>query len=319
MALDVTIAPTVGAPVLFTDGGIGESPGYTMVNLRRMIEASAAFQEGVLDPAGWKVTEKAGGTNMSVDVAADVGLALVDGDANDDQSRYIVAPHTAVANLGTIPGNTSGNPRLDYVVLQVRDDTFDSSGEFDARVRYLAGTATSGATHDNPVGAPTVPDSAILLTSVLVPTGTTAAITNSMIRDRRPYASGAHFSQIVAVTKAAGAAAWAAWDDTNYKRRFEIRTGLVLISARVAFTGAVGDRHRIGCRVDGSDILLISNSVAGATWDGSYAAAIPLPVSPGSRVISPVFWFDSSGGGQQSDLYWDVREIPVGAQTNGTA
>jgi hypothetical protein len=112
MSLDVTISPTVGAPVLFTDGGIGEDPGYTMVNVRRMIEASTCWQEGVVDAAGWKVTEKAGGTNMSVDVAADVGLALVDGD-NSDQARYIVAPHTSSANLATISGNSSGNPRVE--------------------------------------------------------------------------------------------------------------------------------------------------------------------------------------------------------------
>jgi hypothetical protein len=106
------------------------------------------------------------------------------------QDLYVVAPHSAVINLGTVSGNSSGNPRLDYIVLQVRNQDHDGSGQYDARVRYLTGTANASASHSNPAGAPTIPDTAVLLAQVLVPTGTTSAITNSMIRDRRPWARG---------------------------------------------------------------------------------------------------------------------------------
>lgn len=220
------------------------------------------------------MTEKAGGTNMSVDVAADEDVALVDGGDDDNQGRYVVAPHTSTVNLASVTSNTSGNPRLDYVVLHVRDDTHDSSGEFDARVRYLTGTATSGATHDNPVGAPAIPDTAILLAQVLVPTGTTSAITNSMIRDRRPRATGA--CEIVVVT--AGdytltAATATLLDGSRLAARLEL-SGLPLLVelvGQVEFNVTNGNGIIFHTYIDGA-----APSPTCPTFNGSSSVGVPV-------------------------------------------
>jgi hypothetical protein len=190
MASDVTVAPTLGHAVLMTQGGIGSSPGYDAIDLRRMIQSASGGQEGVFDALGWKVTEASGGANMTVLVDADVGLARVDGESVVNQGPYIVAPHSTNITLDVATANAT-NPRIDTVILHVRDNTHDALGSNDARVRILSGTATSGATLDNRTGAAALPSNAILLADVLVP-ATDTTISNAQIRDRRKWAHGAH-------------------------------------------------------------------------------------------------------------------------------
>lgn len=187
------IAPSVGHAPLYTQAGTGASPGYDAVDDRRAL--SAGLQEGVMAAGSFEVTQRSAGANLSVDIAANVGengvAALVQGDAITGQGLYPIPPHTAVINEA-IASAHSTNPRVDRVVLQVEDDTHDSSGENRVRVVVLTGTASSGATLDNLTGAPNVPDSALLLADVHVP-ATDTTISNSQIRDRRKWARGAYF------------------------------------------------------------------------------------------------------------------------------
>jgi hypothetical protein len=194
MAADVTVAPTLGHPVLMTQGGVGSSPGYDAIDLRRMIQAASGGQEGVFDSTGWKVSENSGGANMTVQVAANVGLARVNGESVSHQGPYIVSPHSAVITLDVATAHST-NPRIDMVILHVRDNTHDALGSNDARVRILSGTATSGATLDNLNGQASLPSNAIRLADVLVP-GADTTISNAQIRDRRQWARGA-FVKIV--------------------------------------------------------------------------------------------------------------------------
>lgn len=191
MASSVTIAPSLGQPVLAFDGGQWDldsgGAGGSMLDLRRMIEGSSCPQEGILDSAAWAVTATNG--NMTVDVAADVGLAVVQGDSSANQGRYTVAPHSAAVTLDISPADASA-PRLDMVILQVRDGSADGSGAFDARVLVLTGTPTAGAALDNRNGHATLPDTALLLADVLVPAGATS-VTTADLRDRRRWARGA--------------------------------------------------------------------------------------------------------------------------------
>lgn len=142
----------------------------------RLVIAAAVPTEQVIDPAGGGllVTQRAAGTDMSVDVAA--GIAVIEGDDQADQGNY-VARNTAAANVAgiTAPGSNSW---IVIVYLQVRDPDAGGSAGDDAALGFVTGTAAA-----SPV-APTLPDSAIELARITIPTGT-VAITNAMISDRR--------------------------------------------------------------------------------------------------------------------------------------
>lgn len=185
MADSLTIAPAEGHALLFTQGGVGESPGYDMIDLRRVAQASVAAREGVLTVNGWKVTQNGGGA-MSVVVDADDGPAVIDGDSITNQGRYVIAPHSANATLA-IAANSSGNPRIDQIVLIFRDDDHDASGFWDARLLVVEGTPTSGATLSNRNGAAALPSNAIRLADILVANGASSILT-AAIADRRPRA-----------------------------------------------------------------------------------------------------------------------------------
>lgn len=145
---------------------------------------ASLFTEGVLG-AGFAVTQRAAGTNMSVDIAP--GTAVVTGDDQPDQGRYLVTS-TAVENrtIGAPPGS---NSRIDAVILQVRDPNAGGATGDDAILTVVAGTAAASPS------PPTIPASAIVLAYVTVAAGT-VAITNAMIADQR-VASGSAYDLIV--------------------------------------------------------------------------------------------------------------------------
>lgn len=187
MANPVTVTPALGhAPAWLQ--GIG-SPGYDAVDLRR---PASGFDrgEGVASYGAYRVTQRGAGANMSVDVNQDTldGGAWVRGDSVNSQGLYYVPPDDATINVDVTAAHAT-LPRLDLVVLEVKDDAHDSSGLNTARVRIVDGTATAGATLDNRNGAAGLPVSCLHLADVLVAAADTS-ITNSEIRDRRPFVHG---------------------------------------------------------------------------------------------------------------------------------
>jgi hypothetical protein len=220
MAADVTVAPTLGHALLMTQGGVGTTPGYDAIDLRRMMQAASSNQEGVFDSTGWKVSENSGGANMTVQVAANVGLARVTGESVTHQGPYIVAPHSAVITLDVSAAHST-NPRVDMVILQVRDNTHDALGANDARVRILAGTATSGATLDNLNGQASLPSNSLRLADVLVPAADTT-ISNAQIRDRRLWALGVYYRFVrTAGSHTTASTSFAIIDSTTMQPRIE--------------------------------------------------------------------------------------------------
>ena len=141
--------------------------------------------EGVFASGDFAVTQKAAGANMSVDVAT--GDAYVTFDTPYGGKRRV--HNDALSNSGT-PGSPTApdwattftaadgsNPRIDRVVLQVRDSALDGGGAYDAVFKVVAGTATVGATLTNLTGAGAVPANALLLANVLIPSGATTVTT----------------------------------------------------------------------------------------------------------------------------------------------
>lgn len=142
--------------------------------------ADFIFSEGVL--TGFTVSERSGGANMSVDVAA--GKAIVEGDDQANQGKYAVRS-TATENVTgfTAPGS---NSRYDIVVLRINDTNAGGSSGDNATIERIAGTAAA-----SPV-APNVPDSAILLATIGPITSSTTSITDAMIADSRSFATLAY-------------------------------------------------------------------------------------------------------------------------------
>lgn len=189
--MTTTISSALGHVPLMTQQGVGATPGYDAIDARRFW--STGRQAGVLSAGSYEVTQRGAGANMSVDIAATTGDgALVAGSAVTGQGLYLVAAHSAVINE-TITAAHATLPRVDRVVLEIKDNQHDSSGSNLAQVRVIAGTATGGATLDNLTGAASVPSSALLLADVHIP-ATDTTIGNTQIRDRRPWANGAYFA-----------------------------------------------------------------------------------------------------------------------------
>lgn len=141
--------------------------GYNAIDLRRALQALG--KEGVVDINDMKVTQRAAGAGLAVDVS--VGQALVQGDTVPYQGLYYALLETALTGATEITA-TSGHatlPRVDAVYLEIKDDFYDSSGLNKGTVRYAAGTATATAQASNPsgagylLGAPTIPNTALVL------------------------------------------------------------------------------------------------------------------------------------------------------------
>lgn len=173
MALTSTQFPAP-FPMQLSTIQFGQEPLY------RLLDALA--NEGVVAADDLKVSQRAAGANLSVDVA--VGDAFVGIEsAGYGGKRY--CRNQAISNSGT-PGSASapdwastfttpdaGNPRVDRVVLTARDSSIDGAGAYDCVLRVIAGTATAGATLANLTGAAAVPANSLLLANVLLGAGAT--------------------------------------------------------------------------------------------------------------------------------------------------
>lgn len=179
------ISPSIGHGP-WTQGGPGATPGFDAQDFRRSVTGHQRG-EGVSTYNSFRVSQRAAGANLSVDVNMDE-MAFVRGDSVSQQHIYDVAPHASTINE-VIAAADATNPRIDRVVLQVLDTTHDASGSSLAQTRVITGTPTGGATLDNLTGAGSVPSSALLLADVLV-AATDTAISNSEIRDRRAFVAG---------------------------------------------------------------------------------------------------------------------------------
>lgn len=152
---------------------------------------------GVYDRDSYRVTFNAGLT-----VRAAPGIAYVRGLSDKDQGMYrcyqSAAGGAMSVTLDAAP--TGANPRIDQIVLQVRDSVYDAAGGLDAQVIKITGAESPGATLDNRLGAVDLTTisgpSVILLADVLVSPNNTPALSNTTIRDRRQYGTEGHFPQL---------------------------------------------------------------------------------------------------------------------------
>jgi len=195
---------------------------YSAQRTRAMLQAMP-LQEGVvpysLSAVPFKVSQRAAGANMTVDIAG--GDAWVMGDSLARQGLYHVV-NDATFNLA-VPANASGNPRLDQVVLKVNDTMHGGVGDT-ASLEIVQGTATGGATLDNRSGAAGLPNTAMRCADILVP-ASASSIVDANIRDRRQWALGArwfHQRPTSGATYSTTSLSYVAIDSTNLSRRVEV-------------------------------------------------------------------------------------------------
>lgn len=163
---------------------------YDFAYLRHLAE-TLLNSEGVANyGTDFVVTPAA--TGLRVDIAA--GAAWVKGDSGTpgmgiSQGLFSVVNDAAVTNAVTLPTADPTNPRIDQIVLKVRDSADLGSGADDAIFDYVQGTATAGATLLNRTGAAAIPNDCLLLADVLVPAAATNLVAAN-VRDRRIPANG---------------------------------------------------------------------------------------------------------------------------------
>lgn len=178
------IKPSLGAAIIPVQEGVGSAPGYAALDARRAF--SYTRTQSIEGESSFRVKERGGGANMSVDIAMS-GPAIVQGGTVAQQGLYQVEPHEATINEPIAAANET-NPRIDQVILRVYDNAIDSSGKNGAEVEVLKGTAEPGATLENHKGAAALPTSAVRLAYILVPAKATA-IKAAEIEDVRPLAT----------------------------------------------------------------------------------------------------------------------------------
>jgi hypothetical protein len=177
---------------------------YGSQEFRQYVELAAYGTQGIDAVGDFLVAQRSAGANMSVDVAA--GRAVVRGDTDTDEGLY-AALSSATTNV-SITAADGSNPRVDRVVLEIKNNEEDAGGLYVARIRTVDGTPTSGATLVNLNGAASVPSSCLLLANVLVAAGDTS-ITDSEIGNVAQYCliRSPLYAPFVGVYKALGSAA----------------------------------------------------------------------------------------------------------------
>lgn len=333
--MTTTISPSLGHAPLYTQQGIGTTPGYDAIDRRRA--SMIGLQEGVLDPTSYMVTQRAAGATMTVDIAANVTDALgsgvaavVQGDSVVAQGLYPVPPHSAVINEAITAAHAT-LPRVDMVVLEVLDHIHDSSGSNLARVRVVNGTATSGATLDNRTGATALPASCLLLADVLVAGGATS-ITNAVIRDRRKWARGAYSRTVLATAGITVNSVNWALVNSAFTKRIECSGVPVRVTFTAQVTDAAGDGGRWTVMSNGQGIESTGNVGTSSTGKGNYrheasefavSFAWEFVPAPGSNLIAPAAAIISSGAysilsDADTPILWTIEEIVRQNTANNT-
>lgn len=141
---------------------------YSAESLRHVIgtllargSAIGSIVGGLVSSTDMQVTA---GSGMQVLVAT--GEAWIPGTSVSTQGGYLgrVTSSTALA----ISAASESNPRIETIIAQVQDKSV-AGGTDSFSVSVVVGTATSGATLANKLGAGSVPASSLVLAYVLVP------------------------------------------------------------------------------------------------------------------------------------------------------
>jgi len=160
-------------PAIFLQAG-----SHPAEDVRRYIEA-VGVNAGIVDGGDLVVTEKSGTPTMSVDIAT--GRCFVAGDENTYQGLYF-CDNRGVTNLA-VSASDPTNDRIDLVVAKVEDS--DYSGATDAWSLAIVEGTPSGSP-----SAPSLPNNALQLASILVQNAVSTIVDADITDSRVLYHSG---------------------------------------------------------------------------------------------------------------------------------
>lgn len=266
---------------------------YSALRDRLVLEHGGQIQPGVWDAGDFKVTQRAAGTIMAVDVAA--GFALVDANNSGNNGLYHVTNDAFV----TVPITTAHAtlPRVDQVVITVNDSVHGGASSDTPVLTTIDGTPTSGATLDNRNGAiPTLPANTLRIADVLVGAGVTS-ITNTNIRDRRPWARGYFWAgKGTATSGDFGISTTPSAPMPEFLHRVEATGNTFLVQMTMSFLeGAGASGIGVNISMDSGTAALGGQIAYTASVAGQNAHSDPTfvftsaDIAPGSHTIYPVF------------------------------
>lgn len=258
-------------------------------------------QPGVVNAGDFKVTP-AGGA-LQVNVASGASFVQAAGTRMGYYQLW-----SGSADTLTVAAAHATLPRIDQIILRVKDAADLGDVTNTPSVEVLQGTATSGATLSNRTGAAALPNNCLRLADILVPAAyATTFVTNTHIRDKRPWAYGAFYRTVRNSNASATndytttSTTSVSIDATNLAARIEC-TGVpvrMVLTGRITNT-ALGANVRFSPTIDGT----MPDSDSTDWWYGwntpvaGYQTYINLTAlvapSSGSHTFSWV-WSTSSG------------------------
>lgn len=214
--------------LLFTENGASQNADEARLLVRGLLGAAVGSATGVVTSDHLKVTQRAAGVNMSVDVA--VGHMFVEGQRSTAQGVYHLY-NDAVANV-VLSAADPTNPRIDVIYVRVRDSAYDGAfaGQDDSPILVAQGTAAGSPVAPTPSGTDFV-----VLARVAVAAGATT-IVNANITDLRtvlrgPWNTAWGRVAMAEITATAGAGTTSPVDVSGLS---------------VTFTAIAGRRYRVG-------------------------------------------------------------------------
>lgn len=171
-----------------------QNAAYSAADDRRLI--TAALYPGVLTDNDLKVTQRAEGASMSVDVAP--GMVVIPGTEQADQGNYL-CPLAQRVNIPIPAGPSAGNHRRDYIYARV----YEPGGEEEPAywqvevVTGPIGPVNQEAPHIGIAPFPDHPPSSTLLAVIETVQSGTTSITDPMIRDFREWTRPVSRAQFV--------------------------------------------------------------------------------------------------------------------------
>jgi hypothetical protein len=251
----------------------------------RQMQIDGALQEGVVGASDLMVVQRGAGVNQSVDVGTGFAWVQIDSGTRNGMGHVT---NDAVANV-TVTAANGTNPRIDQIILRWNDTSIPTGSGNVPTLEVLAGTATSGATLANRTGAASLPNDCLRLADLLIPQSSTT-ISNTQIRDRRPWARGAYIAKRTGGTPSTTSTTFVAV--TGMLSRIECSgvPMLITLAAQAVTTGSVAI-CTLGAFVDGSMV------------DSFYAQTA---VTNGSIPIARSFLYTPTAGSHTFDLQWKV-------------
>lgn len=142
------------------------------------------FTEGVVDPGSgdFEVIET---SPQSLSVAVGIGRAVIQGDDETRQGKYLIV-NDAVVNVAITAAPSAPNDRIDLIVLQVNDPV---AGSVRTPANVAEVVAIAGTPSVTP-SAPALPATAIPLAEVYVAAGATFIATADITDVRTPAVVG---------------------------------------------------------------------------------------------------------------------------------